>query len=238
MRWCYRRPRTGRWRAAARRLVLSACQVCQRAQGEGSAQAASLSLRVHTHHIDLAGGGQLALLLTGRNLRPGECRNGGVIIHLGGDEETFGTEPGGAGALAQIGKGELALLRVVRKRCGIHAQPGELVRAGEGAHPQVLRQSARVGAFHELFAGLSVQRQNHLVQHAHRLEAVQGSERVGGAFNAGVGGAAVNPESVSYGVFTQLTDGVVEECAAGASSAVFGGDGCLNYTGIFVVCRG
>ena len=126
----------------------------------------------------------------------------------------------------------------MRKRCGIHTQPGELIRAGDGAHPQVLRQSARVGAFHELFAGLSVQRQNHLVQHAHRLEAVQGSERVGGAFNAGVGSAAVNPESVSYGVFTQLTDGVVEECAAGASSAVFGGDGCLNHAGIFVVCRG
>ena len=89
-----------------------------------------------------------------------------------------------------------------------------------------------------LFAGLSVQRQNHLVQHAHRLEAVQGSERVGGAFNAGVGSAAVNPESVSYSVFTQLSDGVVEECAAGASSAVFGGDGCLNYAGVFVVCRG
>ena len=67
---------------------------------------------------------------------------------------------------------------------------------------------------------------------------MQGSERVGGAFNAGVGGAAVNPESVSYGVFTQLPDGMVEECAAGASSPVFGDDGCLNYAGVFVVCRG
>ena len=111
----------------------------------------------------------------------------------------------------------------MRKSCGIHAQPGELIRAGEGAHPQVLGEGSRVGAFHELFAGLRVQGQNHLVQHAHRLEAVQGSERVGGAFNAGVGGAAVNPESVSYGVFTQLTDGVVEECATCASSAAFGG---------------
>ncbi len=34
-------------------LVLSACQVCQRAQGEGSAQAASLRLRVHAHHVNL-----------------------------------------------------------------------------------------------------------------------------------------------------------------------------------------
>ena len=67
---------------------------------------------------------------------------------------------------------------------------------------------------------------------------MQGRERVGGAFNAGVGGAAVNPESVSYGVFSQLADGVVEECAAGASSAVFGGDGCLNHAGVFVAGGG
>ena len=127
---------------------------------------------------------------------------------------------------------------MVRKSGGIHAQPGEFVRAGEGAHPQVLRQNARVGAFHEVFAGLRVQGQNHLVQHAYRLKTMQGRERVGGAFNAGVGGAAVNPEAVSYGVFTQLTDGVVEECAACASSAVFGGDGCLNHAGIFVVGGG
>ena len=67
---------------------------------------------------------------------------------------------------------------------------------------------------------------------------MQGRERVGGAFNAGVGSAAVNPEAVSYGVFTQLTDGVVEECAACALSAVFGGDGCLNHAGVFVVGGG
>ena len=127
---------------------------------------------------------------------------------------------------------------MVCKSSGVHAQPGEFVRAGEGTHPQVFRQGARIGAFHELFAGLCVQGQNHLVQHTYRLETVQGRERVGGAFNAGVGGAAVNPQAVSYGVFTQLTDGVVEECATCASSAVFGGDGCLNHAGIFVVGGG
>ena len=67
---------------------------------------------------------------------------------------------------------------------------------------------------------------------------MQGSERVGGAFNAGVGGATVNPEAVAGRVIAQLADGVVEECATCASSAVFGGDGCLNHAGIFVVCRG
>ena len=61
---------------------------------------------------------------------------------------------------------------------------------------------------------------------------------MGGAFNAGVGGAAVNPEAVSYCVIAELTDGVVEECAAGASSAVFGGDGGLNHAAVFVMCRG
>ena len=127
---------------------------------------------------------------------------------------------------------------MVRKSGGVHAKPGEFVRAGEGAHAQVLRQSARIGAFHKLFAGLRVQGQNHLVQHTHRLETVQGRERVGGAFDAGVGGATVNPEAVAYCVFTQLADGVVEECATCASSAVFGGDGCLNHAGIFIVCRG
>ncbi|CNJ14492.1 Uncharacterised protein [Mycobacterium tuberculosis] len=127
---------------------------------------------------------------------------------------------------------------MVRKCCGVHAKPGEFVRAGKGTHPQVFRQSARIGAFHELFAGLRVQGQNHLVQHTYRLETVQGRECVGGAFNAGIGGAAVNPEAVAYCVFTQLADGVVEECAAGASSAVFGGDGGLNHAGIFVMCGG
>ena len=67
---------------------------------------------------------------------------------------------------------------------------------------------------------------------------MQGRERVGGAFDAGVGGATVNPEAVAGCVIAQLADGVVEECATCASSAVFGGDGCLNHAGIFIVCRG
>ena len=67
---------------------------------------------------------------------------------------------------------------------------------------------------------------------------MQGRKGVGGAFNAGVGGGTVHPETVSRRVIAQLADSMVEECTAGASSAIFGGDSCLNHAGIFVIGGG
>ncbi len=122
----------------------------------------------------------------------------------------------------------------MRKSCAF-TRNQELVRAGEGGASAGSPASARVRAFHELFAGLSVQGQNHL------YSTRTGSKpcRVANAW-AGLSMPVSVRREPRVGIvrrLTQLIDGVVEECAAGAPVRGIRATAAFNYTGIFVVGR-
>ena len=63
---------------------------------------------------------------------------------------------------------------------------------------------------------------------------MQGREGVRGGFDAGVVGASVHPEAVSHGILTELTDGVLEERASRAATAVGGSHGRLDDAAVLI----